>query len=106
MKYVGKFKGKEYMIFTNNATDKERIDVSIINLSKKCVQFGVEKNKILDPSPASKTIYKAWDLRPRSKEKELGELVRFTAKNQIERIVDGLSSRVLTSFDNTQLMGI
>ena len=28
MKYVGKFKGKEYMVFTNNATDKERIDVS------------------------------------------------------------------------------
>ena len=61
-------------------------------------QDATENNKICDTQPLNITEVRAWNLRPRSKDLEIGPTVRFKPKVQMERIYDQLTSQVSPTF--------
>ena len=48
--------------------------------------------------PLNITEVRAWNLRPRSKDQEIGPEVRFKSKLQMERIYDHLTSSISPYF--------
>lgn len=80
------FYGRERFKFTNNQNDEERIVEA------------VKTNAILDTQPLNITETKAWNLRPRSRDMELGPDVRHRARVQMERVYDCLKSKISPVF--------
>eukprot|EP00347_Sterkiella_histriomuscorum_P021157 403335031 len=86
-----KIKGREYFKYSNNATDQERINDSM------------RKNEFLDNKPPEKIEKYAWNMRPRSKEREIGPEIKHNHKLQIERIYDQLNKRKSPIFQDINL---
>lgn len=80
------FFGRERLIFTNNSSDDERITASY------------EEQKYIDNKPLNITEVKAWNLRPRYKDLEIGPVVRHKPMLQMERIYDKLISKTSPVF--------
>jgi len=58
---------------------------------------------MLDLSPPGKIEKFAWQMRPRSKEREIGPELRFNPKLQIERVYDSINNRKSPIFDEVNL---
>ena len=84
--------GKERFKFTTNSKDEERINVRNKTVKPCPSQEAKEQNKICDTQPLNITEVRAWNLRPRSKDLEIGPNVRFKPKVQMERIYDQLTA--------------
>ncbi|CDW72407.1 UNKNOWN [Stylonychia lemnae] len=91
IEYQSKFKGSEFLKFTNNARDSDRIEASIKN------------NQMLDLNPPGKIEKFAWQMRPRSKDKEIGPELRFNPRLQMERIYDSINNRKSPIFEEVNL---
>lgn len=96
--------GRERFKFTTNSKDEERINVCDKTVKTSLfVQEAAEQNKICDTQPLNITEVRAWNLRPRSKDLEIGPAVRFKPKVQMERIYDQLTSQVSPVFTDKAL---
>lgn len=58
---------------------------------------------MIDNTPPGKIEVKAWNLRPRSKEMEIGPDMKYKSKLQIERIYDELIMRKSPVFEDKLL---
>ncbi len=67
------------------------------------IQDAQEYNKIFDTQPLNITEVRAWNLRPRSKDLELGPDVRHNAKIQMERIYDHITAKISPYFTDKAL---
>ena len=63
------FKGKDHMVFKAPRTDND-------------IKRGMyNDHAFLDPTPPSQIEHKAWNMRPRTKEREIGPQFRYNHRN-------------------------
>ena len=84
--------GQRVMSFGATRTDHERLTEAM------------SKNAIADPDPP-KPEWKAWDLRPRNKNREIGPSMRFNSHLQAERMMDNFTKNTMTYFMPREVTG-
>ena len=63
----------------------------------------MKEHSFIDNLPPQKSQIKAWNMRPRIKEKEIGPNFRFAQKNQMERIYDTVVNRKSSLFRDEEI---